>query len=199
MAFADEGDPEGVPGISDPFRGSKWSSPGPKVRPLIMSSKPRSRLRVWLGVVLLAALAAVCVLVYLSRSALVSRFGTVAGPAAPSNTRAAFQTKVTGGQVEFEMVYGRDVTGIVRVTVTDPDGTQLWVLSGPGQGRTPKIVYGVVPADGQFRWAQEWPVDGTPPPDIRGRRVKVRIDTRFSIPFGPGVEISEAEIDVPKE
>jgi hypothetical protein len=42
-------------------------------------------------------------------------------------------------------------------------------------------------------------VDGRPPPDIRGQRSKVRIDTRSSIPFGPGVEIAEAEIDVPKE
>ncbi len=164
-----------------------------------MSAKPRTRRRVWLGVVLLLALVVAGVLVYLSWPALASRFGVASGPAPPSNTRAAFQTKVANGQVEFEMAYGRDVTGIVRVTVTDPDGTLLWVLSGPGQGRTPKVVYGVVPADGQFRWVQEWPVDGRPPPDIRGPRVKVRIDTRFSIPFGPGVEIAEAEIDVPKE
>ena len=86
----------------------------------------------------------------------------------------------------------------MRVTVTEPDGTLLWVLSGPGQGRTPKIVYGVVPADRQFRWAQEWPTDGTPPPDIRGRRVKVRIETRF-VQFGAGTELAEEVIDVPKE
>lgn len=164
-----------------------------------MAAKPRYRLRPWLGVALLAALVVAGALLYLSWSAIASRFGTGGGPVAPSGTQSAFQTKVTNGQVEFEITYGRDVTGVVRVTVTEPtDGTLLWVLSGPGQGRTPKIVYGVVPADGQFRWVQEWPTGGVPPPDVRGRRVKVRIETRF-VRFGAGVEIAEAEIDVPKE
>ncbi|OWK42233.1 hypothetical protein FRUB_04311 [Fimbriiglobus ruber] len=111
------------------------------------------------------------------------------------STQAGYVTKLRNGQIEFDLVYGRETTGIVRFIISDPDGTPVWELSGGSQNKPPKVVYGQVPVG----WTQVFPAGNVAPPEIRGRRVKVRIDTRYQIPFGPGVEVNEGDVNIPQE
>jgi hypothetical protein len=58
------------------------------------------------------------------------------------------------------------------------------------------VVYGQLPADGSLK--QTFPEDGSPPADIRGQTVQVRVTNRFQVAFGPGQEITDVSVAVPK-
>jgi hypothetical protein len=123
-----------------------------------------------------------------------SLFGGTGSPDSVASTQTGYATHLRNGRVEFDLVYGRDTTGIVRFILTDPAGQPIWELHGDSQTKPPKVVYGQVPTG----WTQVFPDAKGELPDIRGRRVKMRIDTRFQVMFGPGVEVNEGEADVPK-
>ena len=158
-----------------------------------MEGRTRSRLLIWLGVILLVLLAACGVAGYLIWSAV-----TKVGGALSTDTRVGVRPVTTGGQLELHLTYGNEATGIVTVTVTDEAGNRLWEIDGQGQSKPAKIVYGQLPADPAVPWRQEFPENGQPPADIRGKTVKIRVVNRFQVAFGPGQELTDLTVQVPE-
>lgn len=163
-------------------------------------TKPRSRVFWWVAGILLVFVLVVGGLLYVAWSTVTGWLGGTRPGDPVASTQSDFTPHVRNGQVEFDVLYGREATGLVKFTVSDPDtGKPLWVLVGPGQHKVPKFVYGQVPTDPVYNWTQELPADGAPPPDVRGKRVKVQVLTRFQVMFGPGQEINERVIEVPAD
>jgi hypothetical protein len=69
-------------------------------------------------------------------------------------------------------------------------------VTGQGSEKPAKVIYGQLPADGSLK--QTFPEDGKPPPDIRGQTVKVEVDNRYQIALGPGHEMTQVTVTVPK-
>lgn len=159
-----------------------------------MSERKRSRVWYWVGGGLLAAVLLVAGSIFGLWMLVLSAFSdTRPGDPVPS-TQTGYTTHVRNGQVDFDLVYGRETTGINSFLLSDSTGKRIWELTGGGEAKPAKVVYGQVPAG----WKQVFPVGDENLPDIRGTKVKVRIDTRFHVAFGPGVEVNEGEVDVPK-
>jgi RNA polymerase sigma factor (sigma-70 family) len=121
-------------------------------------------------------------------------------PVAPQldNWQIAVRTSVVNGQVEFDLFYGRGVTGIYHFVVTDEKRENLWIVHGAGQARFNKITYGVVPVDPTYLGPrQTFPESNKPPKDIRGTKIHLRVDYRDTNWFGTGTEIYEDDIEVP--
>ncbi len=107
---------------------------------------------------------------------------------------------VKDGKVEFGLSHGKNVTGVVRFIVSDDTGEVLWSVMASGQNPVRHIVYGVPPADPSYAGRRQLvPADGAAPADIRGRTVRVRVDYRFTTFLGPGTEVYETTIAVPRE
>ena len=155
--------------------------------------RTRSRLWIWLGVLLLVLLAAFGVTGYLIWSAI-----TKVGDALTTDTRVGVRPVTTGSQLELYLTYGKEATGLATVTFLDPEGNRLWEINGQGQSKPGKIVYGQLPADPAVPWRQDFPENNQPPPDIRGKTVKVRVTNRFQVAFGPGHEQTELTVQVPE-
>jgi RNA polymerase sigma factor (sigma-70 family) len=112
----------------------------------------------------------------------------------------AVRTRVIDGQVQFDVAYGRNVTGISAFIVEDEQGNPLWSVRASGQNNIKKITYGVVPVDRNYAGRQqEVPADGTKPEDIRGKKVRIEVDYRDMALFGPGTEVYRDTVEVPKE
>jgi RNA polymerase sigma-70 factor (ECF subfamily) len=126
-----------------------------------------------------------------------------ADPPAPQADRNGFAVRgvaVKDGKVEFELAYGRNVTGIVRFVVEDGAGQRRWVVAGSGQNDIRRVTYGVVPFDRSFAGRQqEFPRENAAPADVRGQTVRLQVHYRVSTPLGPGVEIYEAALAIPRE
>src|SRR5262245_51839095 len=101
------------------------------------------------------------------------------------------------GRVEFHLSYDPAAQGLTTLTVLDSEDNVLWQINGQGVGRTPVVVYGQLPAEPGVRWTQLVPVDGSPPPDVRGRRVKVSVTGTYSGHLGVQPQTVEAAFDVP--
>jgi hypothetical protein len=156
--------------------------------------RSRSALRVWLGILIgvLLTLAAVGWLaVYLIGCAI----GKV-GEALQTDTKVAVRATAVNGRLELDLTYGKDVTGLTTITVTDEEGNILWEVGGQGSAKPAKVVYGQLPEDGSLK--QAFPVDGSPPMDIRGQTVQIRVVNRFQVAFGPGQEVTDVTVEVPK-
>src|SRR5215217_543583 len=162
---------EGRAGITRPPR-DHWY-----VRPrtgILMQGRTRSRLWLWLGVILLALLVACGVGAYLIWAAAVK-----VGDALSTDTRVGVRAVTTNGQLELHLTYGKEATGLATVTFLDPEGNRLWEINGQGQSKPGRIVYGQLPADPTMPWRQEFPENGPPPADIRGKTVNIRVTNRF--------------------
>jgi len=157
-------------------------------------TRSRSALRFWLGLligVLVALLILAGVVVYAVGCAVVK-----VGHALETDTKVAANATTANGQLELDLKYGHEATGITTITVTDTAGNKLWEVSGLGTAKPATVVYGQVPADGSLK--QTFPEDGSPPPDIRGKTVQVRVNNRFQVALGPGQEITDLTVEVPK-
>jgi hypothetical protein len=153
-----------------------------------------SALKLWLGIlagVLFALLVLAGVTVYVAGCAL----GKV-GEAIQTDTRVAVRPTAANGRPELDLTYGNEATGIVTITFTDAQGNTLWEVSGQGQEKPARVVYGRLPADGSLK--QVFPTDGSPPADVRGQTVHVRVVNRFQVALGPGQELTDVTIEVPK-
>jgi hypothetical protein len=115
-----------------------------------------------------------------------------------SDTAVTLTPKAVDGQVEFELTYGEDVTGIAQFIVQDADGKDLWKLRGSSNDKLARIAYGVIPDGPPGSWRQEFPAEGTQPADIRGKRIKIEVGCRFIVAFGAGRHSTRTEFDVPK-
>ena len=65
-------------------------------------------------------------------------------------------------------------------------------------GLVPVVVYGQLSAGTGGKWKQLVPADGSPPPDVRGKRIKVVIEGKCHGHFGVGPQQVETSFDVPK-
>jgi hypothetical protein len=157
-------------------------------------TRSRSSLRFWLGL-LVGVLIALAVLAALAIYAVGCAIGKV-GQALQTDTKVAVRPITTNGQLELDLSYGNEATGISMITFTDAAGNKLWELSGQGWEKPAKVVYGQLPADGSLK--QTFPEDGKSPPDIRGQTVKVEVDNRYQIALGPGHEMTQVTVTVPK-
>lgn len=113
-----------------------------------------------------------------------------------TDTDAEVVEKTVNGKVEFDLTYGKDVTGLTEFVVQDPEGRELWKLEGPRSEPVSRVVYGVVPRG--HGWKQKFPQDDQKPKDIRGKRVKVKAKYRYNIAFGPGHQSTQAEFVIQK-
>ncbi len=161
-----------------------------------METGPRSGGWKWVWRVLVALALTAAVVVGLVVVAVVVGVVTI-GEALSSDTTVTIQPRTVNERVEFDLTYGKSVTGLSVFVVQDADGNDLWKLSGHSDVKPPKVVYGVVPNDPVGAWQQEFPTDGKPA-DIRGRHVKVEADCRFIVALGAGHESTRAEFDIPK-
>jgi hypothetical protein len=159
-----------------------------------MEARSRSGLKFWLGILI----GVVLTLLVLAVLAIYVVGCTVAkvGQALRTDTKVAVRATTTSGQLELDLSYGNEATGITTITVTDPTGNKLWEVSGQGTTKPPRVVYSQLPAGGSLK--QVFPEDGSPPPDIRGKTVQVRVVNRFQVAFGPGQEVTDLSVEVPK-
>jgi hypothetical protein len=118
------------------------------------------------------------------------------GEALQTDTKVGVQATTTNGQLELGLSYGKEATQLNLVTVTDTAGNKLWEVSGAPSAKPAKIVYGKISADGSIK--QVFPEDGSPPADIRGKTVNIRVVNRFQVALGPGQEVTDITVNVPK-
>jgi hypothetical protein len=159
-----------------------------------MEARSRSGLKFWLGIligVVLTLLVLAGLAVYVVGCTLAK-----VGQALQTDTKVGVRATTSNGQLELDLSYGNEATGITTITVTDPTGKTLWEVSGQGTAKPAKVVYGQLPADGSLK--QVSPDDGSPPPDIRGKTVQIRVVNRFQVAFGPGQEVTDLTVEVPK-
>ena len=156
--------------------------------------RSRSTLKVFLGI-LIGVLIMLALLAVLAVYALGCAIGKV-GQALQTDTKVAVRAVTTNGQLELDLTYGNEATGISLITFTDAAGNKLWEVTGQGSEKPAKLIYGQLPADGSLK--QTFPEDGKPPPDIRGQTVTVQVTNRFQVAFGPGQEMTDVTVPVPR-
>lgn len=164
-----------------------------------MPMKPKTRVLLEVGGVLLAVALIAAGLLYAAWSTIVPPVGVDQEGSPAHSSRVGFATRLQDGRVEFDLEYGREVVGVNKFAVSEPGGKPLWVLTGSSGGRLPKIVYGKVPVEPGQKWTQEFPEGCASPVDIRGKTVKVQVDAQRRLAFGLGRESSEGEVVVPKQ
>src|SRR5262249_55126665 len=157
-------------------------------------SRSGSALKLWLGILIgviitLAVLAGLAIYVVGCTVAQV-------GQALQTDTKVGVNSTTANGRLELDLTYGTETTGITTITFTDSDGNNLWEVAGQGSAKPDKVVYGQLPADGTLK--QVSPEDGSPPADVRGKTVQIRVVNRFQVAFGPGQEVTDLTLVVPK-
>jgi hypothetical protein len=157
-------------------------------------TRSQSTWKLWVGI-LIGVLVTLAVLAALAIYAVGCAIGKV-GQALETDTKVAVRAVTANGQLELDLTYGNEATGISLISFTDAAGDTLWELSGQGSEKPAKVVYGQLPADGSLK--QTFPEDGKPPADIRGQTVVIKVNNRFQVAFGPGHEMTEVTVTVPK-
>ncbi len=115
----------------------------------------------------------------------------------PLPPQVAIRPEATKDRVEFHLAYLKHATGLSYLTVTDADGRVLWQINGHSLDRIPVVVYGQVPSGRQSNIRQTHPEDGSPPPSLSGKRVKVEIGWRYHGHLGNGPQSADLMLDVP--
>jgi hypothetical protein len=163
-----------------------------------MEPRKHSRVWLWVGGILAALTIAGLVIVGLVAAGVIAAVRDV-GEVLSSETEATIRPRTVDGRVEFEMTYGKDVVRLAAFIVRDADGTELWrVDSVGGDSKPARVVYGALPDDPAGEWRQEFPADGKPPADIRGRLVQVEASCGYRGLMGGGHQSSRAEFDIPR-
>jgi hypothetical protein len=93
--------------------------------------------------------------------------------------------------LELDLTSGNEVTTLATVTVSDMDGNRLWEVGS--LDKPAKIVYGQVPPGGK----QVFPEVGKPPLDP-GQKGAGEDRQRVPVAFGPGQEVTDVTVEVPK-
>src|SRR5262245_20537165 len=86
-----------------------------------------SALKVWLGI-LIGVLLTLLVFAGLAAYAVGCALGKV-GQALQTDTKVAVRPTTANGQLELDLSYGNEATGITTITFTDEQGNKLWELS----------------------------------------------------------------------
>jgi hypothetical protein len=162
-----------------------------------MQTRDRSSAWKWVGRLLVAlALTLACCVGLVVVAAVVGL--KKLGEALEHDTQVSIRQTNANDRVEFEVILGKDVSGISQFTVRDAEGQELWKLYGTGTVKPPKIVYGMVPAEPADSWKQLEPGEGALPPDIRGKHIKLEVSTRLDTWFGVAHQSEYAEFDIPR-
>ena len=101
------------------------------------------------------------------------------------------------GQPTFHLTYDQAAVSVSTLTVLDDTDQILWQIDGHAVGLVPVVVYGQLSAGSGAKWVQLVPADG-PPPDVRGKRIKVIVEGKCRGHFGVGPQTVETNLDVPK-
>jgi hypothetical protein len=157
-----------------------------------MSKQAQTVVWVWIGVGLASLSAACGVLGFW----LWTGFAEVRDTLTPERPHFAVQGTVNG-QVAFHLTYDAAAVSVSTLTVLDDADQVLWQIGGESVGLVPVVVYGQLFAGPGTRWTQLVPADG-PPPDIRGKRIKVVVEGKCRGHFGVGPQTVETSFDVPK-
>jgi len=99
------------------------------------------------------------------------------------------------GRVVFD-VARRDVNGLLGFRVEDEAGGVLWEVSTSYE-QGGRITYGVLPTEGNMKARQIAPADGSAPPGIRGRRVRVIGEYQYDDFAAPSAGTFEKMIEAP--
>jgi hypothetical protein len=117
----------------------------------------------------------------------------------PEIPHMTLQAGVVNGQVECHLTYDAAAQGVSAFTVLDEQDNVLWQIADQSVGKPPVIVYGQLPVEPGVQWRQNVPADGTAPPGLRGKRVKVVLEWKYASPNKwPGSQTAEAILDVPE-
>lgn len=101
---------------------------------------------------------------------------------------------IENGQVVFNVPH-RGINGILYFQVEE-NGETVWeVRTSYEQGH--KIVYGELPSGGNMSAQQLVPEDGQAPPDIRGKRVTVKVSYQHDKGLAPSASTFEKEVLIP--
>jgi hypothetical protein len=157
-----------------------------------MSKKSQAVVWVWVGVGLVAMSAFCGVLGF----QLWTGFIEVRDTLTPEKRHFAVQGAVNG-QVSFHLTYDEAAERVTTLTILDGADHVLWQISGESVGLPPVVVYGQLSTGSGARWAQRVPADG-PPPDVRGKRIKVVVEGKCRGHFGVGPQTVETSFDVSK-
>jgi hypothetical protein len=99
------------------------------------------------------------------------------------------------GRVIFE-VPTRGVNGLLEFVIEDEAGKVLWDVDLSYE-KGSSVTYGVLPAGGNRKARQVVPDDGSTPPDIRGRRVRVRVTYQYDDFMTASAGHYEKTVEVP--
>ena len=156
-----------------------------------MTKQSRAGVWVWIGVGLVA-LSAACGVVGVQ---LWTGFTEVRDTLSPEPRHFAVQGAVNG-QVAFHLTYDAAAVSLSTLTVLDDTDQVLWQIDGHAVGLVPVVVYGQLQVEPGVRWTQLVPADG-PPPDVRGKRIRVIVEGKCHTHFGVGPQQVETTFDVP--
>ena len=158
-----------------------------------MAKRSSADFWIWVGVGLVA-LSAACGVVGFQ---LWTAFTEVRDTLSPEPRHFAVQGAVNG-QVAFHLSYDQAAVSLSTLTVLDDADQVLWQIDGHAVGLVPAVVYGQLSAGPGGKWTQLAPADGSPPPDVRGKRIKVIVEGKCQTHFGVGPQQAETTFDVPK-
>jgi hypothetical protein len=98
------------------------------------------------------------------------------------------------GRVVFNVPFS-GINGLLQFTVEDESGKRLWdVKTSYYKGHA--ITYGVLPTGGSTVIRQDFPPNDQPPPDIRGKTVRVSIEYQYDDPI-PSARTFKKTVQVP--
>jgi hypothetical protein len=157
-----------------------------------MSKQLQAAVWVWVGVGLIA-LSAACGVVGFQ---LWTGFVEVRDTLTPERPHFAVQGAVNG-HVTFHLTYDEAAVSVSTLTVLDDADQVLWQIDGHAVGLVSVVVFGQLQVKPGVNWTQLVPADG-PPPDVRGKRIKVVVEGKCHGHFGVGPQTAETSFDVPK-
>lgn len=108
--------------------------------------------------------------------------------------RIDVRVAVEKDQVVFHVPHS-GVNGLLLFRVQDEAGTPLWQVQ-LNYEKGERIVYGVLPTGGNAPARQDIPSGTRPPPDIRGKVVKVIVDYQYDS-LTPNAGVREIVLRVP--
>jgi hypothetical protein len=158
-----------------------------------MSKQSQAAVWVWVGVGLVAVTAFCGVLGF----QLWTGFVEVRDTLTPEKSHFAVQGAVNG-HVAFHLTYDQAAVSVSTLTVLDDTDQVLWQIDGHAVGLVPVVVYGRLQVVPGARWTQLVPADGSPPPDVRGKKISVVVEGKCHGHFGVGPQTVETSFDVPK-
>jgi hypothetical protein len=157
-----------------------------------MSKQTQAVVWVWVGVGLLSLSAACGVLGLWLWTGVVEVRDTLT----PEPPHFAIQGAVNG-HVAFHLTYDQAAVSVSTLTVLDDADQVLWQIDGHAVGLVPIVIYGRLSVEPGVTWTQLVPADG-PPPDVRGKRIRVVVEGKCRGHFGVGPQTVEMCFDVPK-